>query len=71
VLEAGRIAERGTHEKLLRKKGVYAAMWNRQREADEARSRLERAETEESGEAIEAAIEKDLDLAKRVTSYTP
>ncbi len=71
VLEAGRVAERGTHEKLLRKKGVYAAMWNRQREADEARSRLERAETEESGEAIEAAIEKDLDLAKRVTSYTP
>jgi ATP-binding cassette subfamily B protein len=71
VLEAGRIAERGTHEQLLRRKGVYAAMWNRQREADEARSRLERAEAEESGESIEAAIEKDLDLVKQVTSYTP
>ncbi len=71
VLEAGRIAERGTHDKLLRKKGVYSAMWNRQREADEARSRLKRAETEESGDLIEAAIEKDVDLAKRVTSYTP
>jgi ATP-binding cassette subfamily B protein len=71
VLEAGRIAERGTHDKLLKKKGVYSAMWNRQREADEARSRLKRAETEESGDLIEAAIEKDVDLAKRVTSYTP
>ncbi|HLF22097.1 MAG TPA: ABC transporter ATP-binding protein/permease, partial [Aestuariivirga sp.] len=71
VLEAGRIAERGTHDKLLKKKGVYSAMWNRQREADEARSRLKRAETEESGDLIEAAIERDVDLAKRVTSYTP
>ncbi len=40
VLEAGRIAERGTHNQLLRRKGIYAAMWNRQREADEARRRL-------------------------------
>ncbi len=40
VLDAGRIAERGTHSQLLRRKGVYAAMWNRQREADEARRRL-------------------------------
>ncbi|MGQ0485577.1 MAG: ABCB family ABC transporter ATP-binding protein/permease [Hyphomicrobiales bacterium] len=71
VLEAGRIAERGTHVKLLKKKGIYAGMWNRQREADEARSLLERAESEESAETIEVAIEKDLDLVKRVTSYTP
>ena len=40
VLDGGKIAERGTHDKLLRKKGVYAAMWNRQREADQARSLL-------------------------------
>jgi ATP-binding cassette, subfamily B, heavy metal transporter len=40
VLDAGRISERGTHNQLLRKKGVYAAMWNRQREADEARRLL-------------------------------
>jgi hypothetical protein len=46
-------------------------MWNRQREADEARTRLERAETEEAAEMIDVAIEKDLDLEKRVTSYTP
>jgi len=30
VLEAGRIAERGTHAALLAKGGLYAEMWNRQ-----------------------------------------
>ncbi|MGV3478362.1 MAG: ABCB family ABC transporter ATP-binding protein/permease [Sphingobium sp.] len=30
VLEAGRIAERGTHRSLLRKNGLYAEMWARQ-----------------------------------------
>jgi ATP-binding cassette, subfamily B, heavy metal transporter len=40
VLDKGLIAERGTHAVLLRKKGLYAAMWNRQREADEARRKL-------------------------------
>jgi ATP-binding cassette, subfamily B, heavy metal transporter len=71
VLDKGHIAERGTHAQLLRKKGIYASLWNRQREADEARSRLERAETGDTMEMIEAAIEKDLDIVKRVTSYTP
>ena len=40
VLEAGRIAERGRHEDLLKKQGIYYAMWTRQREADEARRKL-------------------------------
>jgi ABC-type transport system involved in Fe-S cluster assembly fused permease/ATPase subunit len=40
VLDQGRIAERGTHLGLLRKKGLYARMWNRQQEADEARKKL-------------------------------
>jgi ATP-binding cassette, subfamily B, heavy metal transporter len=53
VLDAGRIAERGTHNQLLRKKGVYAAMWNRQREADEAR-RLLAANLDERGITAEA-----------------
>jgi ABC-type transport system involved in Fe-S cluster assembly fused permease/ATPase subunit len=40
VLDQGRIAERGTHAKLLTQGGLYASMWNRQREAQEARERL-------------------------------
>jgi ATP-binding cassette, subfamily B, heavy metal transporter len=40
VLDQGRIAERGTHGVLLAMGGLYASMWNRQREAEEARERL-------------------------------
>src|SRR5690242_12143547 len=42
VLDQGRIAERGTHSQLLGAGGLYASMWNRQREAEEARERLAR-----------------------------
>jgi ATP-binding cassette subfamily B protein len=47
VLDKGQIAERGTHGDLLARGGIYAAMWNRQRQADEARETLKRAEEEE------------------------
>jgi ATP-binding cassette subfamily B protein len=40
VLDQGAIAERGTHRELLAKDGLYASMWNRQREAEAAREKL-------------------------------
>ena len=45
-LDHGRVVERGTHQQLLDKNGEYAAMWNRQREAAEARAKLLAAEAE-------------------------
>jgi ATP-binding cassette subfamily B protein len=52
VLEAGRIVERGTHDGLVRRNGVYAAMWNRQQQAEAARAELARAEG--GGETVPA-----------------
>ncbi len=40
VLRAGEIAERGTHMALLAADGLYASLWNRQREATQAEEHL-------------------------------
>ncbi len=48
VLDQGEIIERGTHYQLLAKKGLYESMWNRQREAEEAREKLARAADDEA-----------------------
>jgi ATP-binding cassette subfamily B protein len=40
VLDQGEIVERGAHYTLLAANGLYASMWNRQREAEEAREKL-------------------------------
>jgi ATP-binding cassette, subfamily B, heavy metal transporter len=58
VLEKGVIAERGRHEALLARGGLYAALWNRQRQVDEAQEKLREAdraehELEETAEAAE------------------
>ena len=44
VLQDGVIAERGAHADLLKKQGLYASMWDRQREATEAEERLRKAQ---------------------------
>jgi len=50
VLKDGLIAERGKHGELLTRDGLYASMWNRQREATEAEENLKRVrETDKLG----------------------
>jgi ABC-type transport system involved in Fe-S cluster assembly fused permease/ATPase subunit len=64
VLDEGVIVERGTHHQLLLKGGLYASMWNRQREAEEAREKLARAGEDETAphreppRVVEPAIEE-------------
>ena len=53
VLKDGQIAERGNHAGLLRAGGLYASMWDRQREATEAEERLRIArESDEFGVVV-------------------
>jgi ATP-binding cassette subfamily B protein len=51
VLDEGKIVERGKHTELLAHDGLYASMWNRQREAEEAREKLRK-----TGEDAIAAV---------------
>jgi ABC-type transport system involved in Fe-S cluster assembly fused permease/ATPase subunit len=61
VLDQGRIAERGTHAGLLAQSGLYASMWNRQREAEEARERLAQiADENEAPNRVPPPIEDPL-----------
>ncbi|WP_319529096.1 ABC transporter ATP-binding protein/permease [uncultured Cohaesibacter sp.] len=63
VLENGRIRERGRHSELLDQKGLYASMWDRQREASEAEERLRKAvEGDRSGYLPERG--HDLEVAE-------
>jgi ATP-binding cassette subfamily B protein len=61
VLDQGRIAERGTHAQLLATRGLYASMWNRQREAQEAREKLARiGEENEAPNRTPPSVEDEL-----------
>jgi ATP-binding cassette subfamily B protein len=47
VLDAGCLIEQGTHAELIARNGLYAGLWNRQRQADQAREVLAEALAEE------------------------
>lgn len=49
VLRDGQVAERGNHAALLQQDGLYAQMWNRQREANEAAELLARTQDDPDG----------------------
>ena len=40
VLDKGELVEQGTHADLMAKNGLYASLWNRQRQAEKAREEL-------------------------------
>lgn len=60
VLEKGRIIERGKHNALLEKKGLYASMWDRQREASEVEERLRAMQENDTGFVMRGARAEDL-----------
>ena len=70
VLDKGQVAERGTHDSLLkRRRGLYHAMWNRQRQADQARVKLRQMEEGEEPGDDEPPLD---DAPKKLsTSFTP
>ncbi|MCW5716607.1 MAG: ABC transporter ATP-binding protein/permease [Bauldia sp.] len=49
VLKDGVIVERGRHAELMAERGLYASMWSRQQEAEEAAERLRRVQEQDPG----------------------
>jgi ATP-binding cassette, subfamily B, heavy metal transporter len=56
VLDKGVIAERGSHQALLARGGIYSAMWSRQRQVDAAQELLRRAGREDNLGAADGLV---------------
>lgn len=63
VLKNGEIAERGRHTDLLDQKGLYASMWDRQREATEAEEQLKRMREEDEMGVVTRRRTPEIDQA--------
>jgi len=63
VLKDGMIAERGRHADLLGRKGLYASMWDRQREATEVEEHLKRMRDEDEMGVVTRRRTSEIDEA--------
>jgi ATP-binding cassette, subfamily B, heavy metal transporter len=70
VLDGGRLVEQGTHGQLIAKDGLYASLWNRQRQAEKAREVLAEALAEESQRIKDGRLVLEGDLTVPVTTPT-
>lgn len=53
VLDKGVVVERGTHDGLLERRGIYSAMWNQQRQAEAVDGLLRGVEADDGGRGRE------------------
>jgi ATP-binding cassette subfamily B protein len=66
VLDQGVIVERGSHHFLLAKGGLYASMWNRQREAEAAREKLALVDDEPAAPNREPPVLEEVMLERPI-----
>ncbi len=62
VLDGGRLVEQGTHGQLLAQGGLYASLWNRQRQAEKAREQLAEVLAQEGERIKDGRLERDATL---------